>query len=305
MSTNDNQSAGAWVGRFAPTPSGPLHFGSLVAALGSYLIAKQAKGEWLLRIEDIDPPRELAGAANNIIKTLETFGFEWDGEISYQSQCTEYYQKALLSLQLKDLIYLCDCSRKLVQARNNGIYDSFCRDRKLSLKSEAAVRVNFQNDEKNSFGHFSDGILGSCNFNRPQDLQDFVIKRRDGLFAYQLAVVIDDIKGGINHVVRGADILDSTPRQNYLYYCFNITPPKYYHLPLVTELSGEKYSKSHYSPSIKTKHASQWLVKALIHLGQNVETDLASYSPSNILEWSIKNWRLDLVPKRSKSYLRS
>jgi glutamyl-Q tRNA(Asp) synthetase len=290
------------IGRFAPTPSGPLHFGSLVAALGSYIIAKQNNGDWLLRIEDIDPPRVVIGAADNIIRTLEAFGFEWNGDIVYQSQRNSAYQAALEILQTNKLTYMCNCSRKLVQNRNNGIYDGYCRNKEPFQDTEAAVRLKFDVPLEGSFSDFHDRILGHCHFSQPNDLQDFVLRRRDGLFAYQLAVVIDDIEQGVNHVVRGADILDSTTRQNYLYHCFNLLPPTYYHLPLVTDINGNKYSKSQFSPAIKLKDASSWLVKALQHLGQNVESELASSSPSEILNWSIKHWQLDLVPKSSKRY---
>ena len=299
-SINNPQSQ--WVGRFAPSPSGPLHFGSLVAALGSYIIAKQAKGTWLLRIEDIDPPRVVTGAADNIIKSLEGFGFEWDGEIVYQSQRNREYLDALEILKSKALVYSCDCSRKLVQTRNKGVYDGFCRNKALPTEGETAVRVKFDTWINQSFAEFNDGILGSCRFNQSKVLQDFIIRRRDGLFAYQLAVVIDDIEQGVNQVVRGADILDSTPRQNYLYHCFELTPPQYFHLPLVTDILGVKYSKSDFSSAIDSKYASQWLVKALIHLGQKVDSELVQQSPSAILGWAIKNWQLELVPQKPGIY---
>lgn len=287
-----------WIGRFAPTPSGPLHFGSLVAALGSYLIAKQKSGLWYLRIEDLDPPRELPGAAENIIKTLESFGFEWDGEIAFQSQRQALYQQALLELESKNISYPCDCSRKTVQNRNHGVYDGFCRTRNLDKKVESAIRVKFNS----GFEQFEDQILGVCNFFSAADKQDFVIKRRDKLFAYQLAVVVDDIEQRINHVVRGADILDSTPRQNFLYSCFDHKPPLYFHLPLVVDEKGEKFSKSKFYPSIESQQASSLLVKALQHLGQPIISDLESGTPQEVLKYAVDNLKIKSIGKASKPF---
>lgn len=287
-----------WVGRFAPTPSGPLHFGSLVAALGSYLIAKHKNGNWLVRIEDLDPPREVTGAAEDILKILESFGFEWDGDVIYQSQRSEYYNEALNRLQSKGLLYACDCSRKLIQQRAQGIYDSYCQNRKIPITEAVALRIKFNHQ----FSDFNDVILGVCSFKQVEDHQDFVVRRRDGLFAYQLAVVVDDIAQGISHVVRGADILDSTPRQNYLYHCLNANVPQYFHLPLVIEAGGDKLSKCKFSAAIHAKDASSWLVKALTHLGQNVDSALIHSLPKDILNWAINNWQLELIPQKPKIY---
>ncbi|MCW9016157.1 MAG: tRNA glutamyl-Q(34) synthetase GluQRS [Kangiellaceae bacterium] len=294
------------MGRFAPTPSGPLHFGSLVAALASYLVAKQRNGKWLIRVEDIDPPREVPGAAKSIIETLEAFGFEWDGEITYQSKRNGLYQKALEELHYKGKIYLCHCSRKQVQLRNNGIYDGYCRTQNSALNqsklfdltqlNETAIRAKFAA----GFELFHDHILGQCQFESEADKQDFILFRRDSLFAYQLAVVVDDIEQQVNHVVRGADILDSTPRQNFLYHCFDKPTPEYYHLPLVIDESGQKFSKSKLYPAINSSDASSYLVKALIHLGQKVESDLQSGTPQEILKYAVNNWSLGLVGKEAK-----
>jgi len=287
-----------WIGRFAPTPSGPLHFGSLVAALGSYLIAKHRDGQWFVRIEDLDPPREVAGAASGILNTLEAFGFEWDGEVLYQSHRSELYSNILRQLQSKALVYQCDCSRKQIQQRNSGVYDSYCKARNISSSHNCALRIQFNH----KFSHFTDLVLGDCRFEQAADIQDFVIRRRDGLYAYQLAVVADDIAQGVNHVVRGADILDSTPRQNFLYDCLEKTPPDYYHLPLVVDENGEKLSKSQFSPEIKAQDASLWLVKALQHLDQSIHSELINYSPQQILAWAIDNWQVDKVAKVPKTF---
>lgn len=287
-----------WVGRFAPTPSGPLHFGSLVAALGSYLIARQGQGKWLLRIEDLDPPREMPGATKDILKTLEAFGLEWDGSVVYQSERTAAYEQAIDLLESKSLIYQCDCSRKVVMERSDGVYDKYCRNRDLVDFGESASRIKF--DAK--FAKFDDHIFGECEFNQQVFCQDFVIRRRDGLFAYQLAVVVDDIDSNVNHVVRGADILDSTPRQNFLYHCFDHQPPKYYHLPLVVDEKGQKYSKSKLFPAVRPHEACDWLIKAFGHLGQSLPKNLDFTSPKDFLAWAVNHFRLEKVSQKPIAY---
>jgi glutamyl-Q tRNA(Asp) synthetase len=284
-----------WVGRFAPSPSGSLHFGSLIAALSSYLIAKHQQGEWLVRIEDIDPPREVAGAADSILSTLEAFGFKWDRQEVFQSQRFDYYQAILEKLNQAGITYLCDCSRRDIQERNSGIYDSYCRNRNIDSQQEHAIRVRFEPQ----FSYFKDAILGDCCFDKAEDLQDFIIFRRDKQFAYQLAVVADDIEQGVNHVVRGADILDSTPRQNYLYHYLKQQAPIYYHVPLAVDEFGVKLSKRSYATPIKPKDASKWLVKALRHLGQKVNGNLIGEPPEDVLKWGIENWQVSSVPKQS------
>ena len=209
------------IGRFAPSPTGPLHFGSLLAALASYCQAKSQGGRWLVRMEDLDKPREMAGAANLILRTLEDFGFEWDGEVIYQSQRSSLYQDALTQLKTKLLIYNCNCSRKEIadsynqrpalQGVDGLVYPGTCRH-KTAVKSLNASRIIV---DSNPIA-FTDAIQGNIQQNLAQDVGDFVLKRADGLYAYQLAVVVDDFKQGITHILRGADLLDSTPRQIYL-----------------------------------------------------------------------------------------
>jgi glutamyl-Q tRNA(Asp) synthetase len=286
------------IGRFAPSPSGPLHFGSLVAALGSYLIARQNQGLWLMRIEDIDPPREMPGAADDILRTLESFGFEWDGQVMYQSRRSEHYLNALQSLRDKGLLYACDCSRKMVLERNQGIYDRYCLTRHIADENHCALRVKFDQN----FSAFYDHILGACHFDQQEYLQDFVVRRSDQLFAYQLAVVVDDIAQDVNQIVRGADILDSTPRQNLLYHYFEQSPPAYYHLPLVVDLQGHKLSKSRFSPAISPAHATRWLSKAYQHLGQAIATDAEALSPMDFLHWAVANFDLQKVGSTAIRY---
>lgn len=294
----DTANNAMWRGRFAPSPSGNLHFGSLVAALGSYLIAKSQSGEWLVRIEDIDPPREVAGAATAILKTLEAFGLEWDGQVLYQSQRLDHYQKVLQQLSRLGVTYSCDCTRSQIQARSQGVYDGFCRNRSGQKQQKSAIRLRFSAD----FSQFSDEILGQCQFSSPADLQDFIIRRRDGLFAYQLAVVVDDIAQGINHVVRGADILDSTPRQNSLYHYLEHSPPRYYHLPLVIDPQGQKFSKQRLSPAIQPERAAQHLSMALKHLGQNPPAELAGEKPAEVLAWAVSHFQCQSIGREALAY---
>ena len=279
------------VGRFAPSPTGPLHLGSLVSAISSYMIAKQGGGRWLVRIEDLDPPREVAGATQSILNSLEDFGLYWDGEIAYQSQRSEIYRQFLEELKQRSIVYPCDCSRRTIEARNNGVYDGYCRERKVSTDAAHALRIKFEH----GFETFYDQIKGPCIFHSSADKQDFVIKRRDGLFAYQLAVVADDIEQGIDHVVRGMDIIDSTPRQNYLYHCVNKAPPDYFHIPLVSDEYGVKFSKRSGSVGIDTAKATEILLTAFSHLNQPVESFLSDAAVDEIIEYYLEHWRTDLI----------
>ncbi|MBV1907880.1 MAG: tRNA glutamyl-Q(34) synthetase GluQRS [Kangiellaceae bacterium] len=279
-------------GRFAPSPTGALHLGSLVAALGSYLIAKQAGGRWLVRIEDLDPPREVPGSSKLILNTLESFALCWDGEVVYQSERESYYLQRLEELKQERLVYRCSCSRKMVESRNGGIYDGYCRKQKTEtqqysdLEEKTATRLIFPP----GFERFEDRLIGSCYFGRNTDRQDFIVKRRDELFAYQLAVVADDIEQGVNQVVRGSDILDSTPRQNYLYHCFKKVQPDYYHLPLLKDSSGFKFSKRFESKGIDIQHTTELLIKALLHLGQSVESEMSFAEPEELISYFVTHW---------------
>lgn len=280
-----------YIGRFAPTPSGGLHLGSLVAALASYLDARAAKGKWLIRIEDIDPPREVAGAADNILRTLEAYGFEWDGEVLYQSSRLAAYQATIDRLFSNGLAYACDCSRK--QLENYSVYPNFCRDA-LKPAIDAAIRVRVPDLNY----HFTDRVQGYFAQQLAQQVGDFIIKRRDGLFAYQLAVVLDDAEQGITDIVRGADLLDSTPRQLYLQELLGYTQPNYLHVPILLGLDGHKLSKTQCSPILPVPQASALLLTALKILGQPVETSLTTATPSQILSYAITNWSVALIPKQ-------
>ena len=229
-------------GRFAPTPSGPLHFGSLVAALGSYLDARAQGGEWLLRIEDVDSPREVAGASASILRTLAAYGFEWDGAVLYQSQRRDAYQVALARLRAAGRVYGCNCSRKQIaqQARqgvDGPVYPGTCRGKHL----HGAVALRFLVLAGRTV--FDDALLGRVACDVASECGDFVLQRADGVVAYQLAVVVDDADQGITHVVRGADLLTSTPRQIVLQHALDYPTPVYKHLPVVLDAQGYKLSK--------------------------------------------------------------
>ena len=240
-----------YIGRFAPSPSGPLHFGSLVCALASYLDARANRGQWLVRIEDIDPPREQPGATDTILQYLELHHLHWDGEVIYQSQRSEIYLDTLQQLGGRSLSYRCDCSRKRL-AGLSGCYDRYCQSRKISASIPAAIRLSVRRslEELRGFTNpvtFLDGIQGA----QAEDLLmggDFIIHRKDGLFAYQLAVVVDDILQNITHVVRGADLLDTTARQILLFHVLGKPAPHYSHVPVMADAQGNKLSKQNRAP---------------------------------------------------------
>lgn len=253
----------SYVGRFAPSPSGALHFGSLVAALGSYLRAKSETGLWRLRIEDIDPPRELQGAADDILQTLDCLGLHWDGELLYQSQRLDFYQTFLEQLLAQNEAYFCQCTRKKIRAAG-GIYNGHCSQLAKPLVSGAMRIRNHQ-----AVAHFSDNLMGLVKVEQEFASEDFIIKRSDGLYAYQLAVVLDDAYQGVTEVVRGADLLESTVRQISLYRQFNLPEPAWLHLPLASVEPGLKLSKQNHATPINKKQPQLEIQAALRFLGQD------------------------------------
>ncbi|MES9963980.1 MAG: tRNA glutamyl-Q(34) synthetase GluQRS [Candidatus Sedimenticola sp. 20ELBAFRAG] len=286
-----------YVGRFAPSPSGPLHFGSLVAAVGSFLDARKHNGAWLMRMEDIDPPREKPGAADNILYTLEKFGFEWDGEVLYQSHRQQAYQEAVSELASSNHAYGCGCTRKEVAAAGlNGLegprYPGTCRSGSKQDRDDPAIRLHT--------GHptpieFVDRKCGHVRQVIEVDIGDFVIRRSDGLFAYQLAVVVDDAFQKITHVVRGADLLISTPRQILIQHYLGLPTPEYAHLPLVLDDNGQKLSKQYQALPIDSRRPLPALLEAYRFLGQ-LPFD---QSPETLEEfWSLAgcNWDFTRVP---------
>jgi glutamyl-Q tRNA(Asp) synthetase len=249
------------IGRFAPSPTGPLHFGSLVAAVASYLDARALGGRWLVRIEDIDTPRNVPGAADDILRTLERFGLTWDGPVLYQSSRMDAYREALEKLRCAGYAYPCSCSRREV---GDGIYPGTCRDRSPDLSKPHAWRVRV---EDVTVG-FDDRLAGRFEQNLKSDVGDFVILRADGIFAYQLAVVVDDASQGVTDIVRGADLLDSTPRQIWLQRLLGYPQPRYMHFPIATDAQGEKLSKQTLAPPLAPARTEEDLRAALRFLGQ-------------------------------------
>lgn len=285
-------------GRFAPSPTGPLHMGSLIAAVASYLEARQHDGEWMVRIEDLDPPREQTGAAENILQTLEQYGFTWDGPVIYQSQRSEHYTAALEQLRKQGLIYPCTCSRKQVaaEATNIGIdgpiYAGKCRARKDKPNTQFAWRIKVN---ATPVGFF-DALQGQQLQRLDQMLGDFVLRRADGYFAYQLAVVVDDQEQKINHIVRGEDLLDSTPRQIYLQQCLDFNPQSYLHIPVLRNQQGEKLSKQSKAPAIPSSNRGETLWYALEFLGQHPPRELQQADIKSLWAWARESWRRNMVP---------
>jgi glutamyl-Q tRNA(Asp) synthetase len=282
-----------YIGRFAPSPTGPVHFGTLVAAVGSYLQAKVNDGKWLVRIEDVDITRRVAGADSEILKTLEHFGFEWDDEVVYQSMRTELYEHALNQLIAISLVYPCLCSRKQLSSNESSIYPGTCRLRSLPEAEEHALRVRTDDREIT----FTDLVMGNQQQNMLRDCGDFIIKRRDGLFAYQLAVVVDDAMQGVTQIVRGADLLDSTARQIYLQQLLEYPTPEYCHLPLATDADGNKISKSEGAARIDKDSRSATLSHALDFLGQKPPRDLCHAELDETWRWASEHWDIRQVPK--------
>ncbi|MFO1372807.1 MAG: tRNA glutamyl-Q(34) synthetase GluQRS [Candidatus Competibacteraceae bacterium] len=285
-------------GRFAPSPTGPLHFGSLIAALGSFLDARHQDGEWWVRIEDLDPPRVVPGAALHILHTLEAHGLCWDGAVVYQSQRCAHYQAALEQLQQRGLAYPCTCSRKdLGRIARPGpagfVYPGLCRNGVRHPGRPVAIRLRTDD----GYLGFHDAIQGDYGQYLEREIGDFVIRRADGLFAYQLAVVIDDAAQGITQIVRGSDLLDSTPRQILLQRLLDLPTPAYAHLPVAVDRRGCKLSKQTRAPPLDSRRSGPTLVAALQFLGQAPPLDLALEPPAVILDWACTHWQRTQVPK--------
>ncbi len=287
-------------GRFAPSPSGFLHFGSLIAALASYLDAKShicsnnKQGKWLVRIEDIDPPRELTGASTQILKTLEAFGLYWDEPVLYQSSQSQYYVDTLNDLKQQNHSYYCQCTRAEIKA-TGGIYQSSCRHKKQSQKNSAVRLINTQ-----GIYQFHDIFQGEVSCNKALAQEDFIIHRKDGLFAYQLAVVLDDIEQGITHVIRGCDLLEPTSRQLTFFKTLNKQSPQYGHIPLAITQSGFKLSKQNKAAAINIKNPQLDLYNALKFLGQVPPKDIITASVDDIISWGICHWKRANVPKTTQ-----
>jgi len=295
-----------YIGRFAPSPTGPLHFGTLIAAVASYAQARSQNGQWLLRIEDVDTTRAIPGIADDMLATLKAFGFEWDGTVTYQAQRTKHYCEALQVLSEKNLVYPCTCSRKTLAEDStskepSSVYPGTCRELKLAGEDSGnhartgdhalRIRVN------NTVIQFEDRVMGQYKQNLGKDCGDFILKRRDGLFAYQLAVVVDDALQGVTEVVRGADLLDSTPRQIYLQQQLGYNQPDYLHLPLVVNEHLQKISKSTAAPALNQSRPVPELCAALRHLGQIIPVELGQENLGRLWDWAIAHWDHRQIPK--------
>jgi glutamyl-Q tRNA(Asp) synthetase len=284
-------------GRFAPSPTGPLHFGSLVAAVGSYLDAKHHHGTWLVRMEDLDLPRCVAGAADNILRTLDAFGLHSDEPVLHQSQRTAAYDEALHKLHSIAAVYPCCCTRKeIADSALHGIdglvYPGTCRHGIPNGREARAWRVRTDNE---AIG-FDDALQGHIAQHLESEIGDFVVKRADDLYAYQLAVVVDDAYQNITRVVRGADLLDSTPRQIYLQRLLEFPTPTYMHLPVAVNAQGEKLSKQTLAPAITTNDVIATLISTLDFMQQHPPAELRQGKVEEVWEWAIKNWQ----PERLK-----
>jgi glutamyl-Q tRNA(Asp) synthetase len=280
-------------GRFAPSPTGPLHFGSLVAAVGSYLDARHRQGKWLVRVEDLDTPRTVRGAASDILGTLEAYSLHWDEEVIYQSQRTAVYQEALHRLKQVGAVYPCACSRKEIadsalQRGEELIYPGNCRNGLPKGKTARAWRLRV---DEIPIG-FTDGLQGNITQNLAAEIGDFVVLRADGLFAYQLAVAVDDAAQGITDVVRGADLLYSTPRQIYLQQLLGLTTPAYMHLPVAVNAQGQKLSKQTLAQPVEKNNAASTLFNALGFLRQNPPAEMRLGTIEEMMAWAVANWQL-------------
>lgn len=280
-------------GRFAPSPTGPLHFGSLVAAVGSYLCAKAAGGQWFVRIEDIDPPREMPGAADDILCALEAYGLYWDGEVMYQSRRTGAYEEALDQLRKQGAIYSCGCTRKeiadsSIRGIDGLVYPGTCRRGAASGRSQYALRVR---TDSAGIIEFDDRLRAGQRSDLENEIGDFVVRRADGLFAYQLACVVDDAAQGMTEVVRGADLLTSTPRQIHLQRLLDLPTPSYLHLPVVVNEKGEKLSKQTRATPVPRDNPIPVLVRALDFLGKRPPPVLEQVTLDEFWREAVRCWR--------------
>lgn len=285
-------------GRFAPSPTGPLHFGSLVAALASYLDARAHRGQWLVRLEDIDSPRTVPGAAESILRTLEALGLEWDGPVIRQSDRAEAYRAALDRLAETGAAFACACTRREIAdsgvagADGGHVYPGTCRDGVPPGRAPRAIRVRVGD----AVVAFDDAVQGPHEQRLAETVGDFVLRRADGYVAYQLAVVVDDAAQGITAVVRGADLLDSTPRQILLQRLLGYATPSYLHVPVATNAAGEKLSKQTLAPPIDRAAPAAALVRALGFLGQPVPEPRAG--ARELLAIAVRLWDRRRIPRR-------
>jgi glutamyl-Q tRNA(Asp) synthetase len=296
---NNPLSAPDYRGRFAPSPTGALHFGSLIAAVGSYLEAKSHNGEWLVRIENLDKPREIPTASHEIFRALEILGMEWDHEVIYQDQRIDSYENILTILNKRGLTYSCTCTRKeiadsSITGISGQIYAGTCRNNVQNKDRPGAVRIKTDNN----IVEFEDSLHGLISQRLESETGDFILRRSDGIYAYQLAVVADDATQGITNVVRGADLLDSTPRQIYLQKLLGYSTPTYMHLPVAVNNQGEKLSKQTKAALLDISNPVKQLVEAVNFLGQESPIELLGNNVSSFWKWAIENWHPEKIHKK-------
>jgi glutamyl-Q tRNA(Asp) synthetase len=273
-------------GRFAPSPTGPLHLGSLIAALASYLDARKNSGTWLVRIDDLDPPREVPGAAAGILESLQRHGLHADEDILWQSNRGPAYKKALTQLHDTNETFLCDCSRAMLGSLGNC--QGSCAEHPHGVTLPAATRIKVCANVE-----FHDHLQGRQTL--PPDTGNFLIDRKDGLYAYQLAVVVDDAYQGVTHIIRGSDLLDTTSKQVYLQQRLGHTTPEYYHIPVISNALGQKFSKQNHAPALDNELAAANLRTALKFLMQ-VRPPATLMHIEELLEFAIKHWSTALIP---------
>ncbi len=277
-------------GRFAPSPTGPLHIGSLYTAVASFIDARANHGQWLLRIDDLDPLRCKAEHTSHILKTLEQYALYWDGDIFYQHARHHAYQHALDNLRSLSLTYPCACSRKELAQRhiNKGVYDAYCYNHPPSAQQASAIRIKLLSDSIS----FNDHIQGRITQSLKNDVGDFIIHRKDNIASYHLAVALDDAEQRITHVVRGHDLLDSTARQIYLQQQLNLTQPNYAHIPILSDIHGDKLSKRTGAEDVALLAVNPTLIKVLGYLNFQPPAELVTYTGSEILDWAVSHWSM-------------
>lgn len=291
----------AYCGRFAPTPSGPLHFGSMVAAVGSYLDARSHGGTWALRIDDLDPPRIAAGSVDSILRCLEKFEMAWDGDIAFQSRRTDAYRAALDRLRDAGLVYACGCSRRqieetAVQGLDGPVYPGTCRNGLPPGQQARAWRVHTDD----AVIEFTDLLQGRFQQDLARDIGDFVLLRADHVAAYHLACAVDDGAQGITHVVRGADLLASTPRQIHLQRRLGLSTPVYLHLPVALNAAGEKLSKQTLARPVDAALPAAVLTDVLKFLAHPPPEEMAAGSLTELWAWAVQNWQRERLPRNAR-----
>jgi glutamyl-Q tRNA(Asp) synthetase len=285
------------IGRFAPSPTGSLHLGSLYTALASFLQARSQHGKWLLRIDDLDTPRNVQGAADNILSTLDAFGLYWDDSVVYQSQCLDAYQTSLDELTNNQLIYPCTCSRKtLASIQTTDVYSGLCRNKVNPPDKPYALRVK---TDSRVIG-FDDGLQGFIAHNIAEQYGDFILKRKDGIIAYQFAVVIDDHLQQVNEVVRGFDLLMETPKQIYLQRLLGLPCPEYMHVPIIVDQQGYKLSKQTRAAAVDLTSPHRVIFDLLGLLKQSPPDELQHVSVNELISWAIAHWNAEPLKQRQQ-----